>query len=721
MHIDEVLKLAKKGKLDQIESAWTELLGEAPGEIDPLFAVPQVLIERGQGEMAESLVWYLVDLLSERGQTALALRAAQRGGRLLPRSELLRGLLADLYVQVHADRADVDGLVQLTIRCPDLALDEAMAGLANLMAVHPGSYVLDPQHGAVGRVEGLDADRGGLVVTFEAGQKVYGPDLVPRLKPTDEEDFRALAAFERERLQAIGRADPEELVRILLSTIDRRMELRRLRLYLEPVVGQWGKWWSAARERLKRSAQIGMTPGRSPAIFLRKKPISLTERLLRRFEAAEDGQARLSAALRLLHEAQAHDGVGPEARRHVAEQVAGLALHASGPLAVAASAVAEALCSQWEDVAVASAGAERVPDLLADPEALAAALTATDVLLCTLAFVRRHAPSAWAQLAGSLMPLVGREACGALAQRLGAAGAEAELAEARREILARPDRSPGALAWLWRECAGGGRPEGGEGPRPAAVAIQILSSLAAAVRAPELTEAARKAHIAELRGALFIRGGDALREAMEEARSEQIAALRNLGERNPGLTERMQSDLVDMLRDVRPVLFTKVVPPWQEGVIYTTEAGIARRREELEHIVHVRLPQVIREIGQAASFGDISDNAEYRSAVAERARLAERAGRIQEELSEARMITHELASAQHVTVGSRVVARNLASSQAETFTFLGPWDAVPEEGVIAYNAPLGLAFMGKRVGDEAELQLGPEERRWEVLQVEPAV
>ena len=128
-----------------------------------------------------------------------------------------------------------------------------------------------------------------------------------------------------------------------------------------------------------------------------------------------------------------------------------------------------------------------------------------------------------------------------------------------------------------------------------------------------------------------------------------------------------------------------------------------------------------REIGQAAGFGDISDNAEYRSAVAERARLAERAGRIQEELSEARIITHERASAEHVTIGSRVVVRNLVTGQEETFTFLGPWDAAPEEGVIAYNAPLGLAFMGKVVGDEAELRIGLDERRWEIVQIEPAL
>ena len=712
MDVEEVLKLAKKGKFDQIESAWTELLGEQPGDLRTLFRVPDVLVERGRGELAESLVWYLVDLLAERGDTARALDAARSGGRLLPRSELLRGLLADLFTRVYAERADVEDLVKLTVRSPRLPLDEAMASLENLMAVRPGTYMLDPQRGAVGRVEGLDADRGGLVVTFEEGEKVYGAGLVGRLQLTDEEDFRALAVFERERLAKLAADDPEDLVRILLTTIDRRMELRRLRLYLEPVVGSWTKWWSGARRALKRSSEIGMTEGRSPSLFLRRKPLTMAQRLVQRFDRAAGPLRKLAAALHVLRESQAQGEVGPEARQHVVDAVSAMVGEGRSPLAVAAAAVAEALGDGWDDVAVGEPPAAGMADLLAAPENLAGAGLDADVLLCTLDFVRRHVPSGWAQFAASLMPLVDREACRGIAQRL-AAEAPAELAEACREILVRPERHPGSLAWLWRE--------GVAQVDASVVAVQVLSHLGAIVRAADLADDERKGWIAELRSSLFVRDGAPLRAALEGARPEQIAALKDHAERNPALTDRMQEDLLAMLQDLHPELFARARPVWEEGVVYTTRAGIERRQAELEDIVHVRLPEVIREIGQAASFGDLSDNAEYRSAVAERARLAERAGRIQEELSGARLITHELASSDHVTIGSRVMARNLADGQVETFAFLGPWDAAPEQRIYAYNAPLGQAFMGKAVGDMVSFQVGAEERRWEIISFGPAL
>jgi transcription elongation factor GreA len=255
----------------------------------------------------------------------------------------------------------------------------------------------------------------------------------------------------------------------------------------------------------------------------------------------------------------------------------------------------------------------------------------------------------------------------------------------------------------------------------AAVAMQMLSRLATLVRARNVSEETRKEQIATLRNALFMRDGAILGKALEEARGAQITALKNLSENHPALTAGMRARMHRALERVEPSLFEKVVPPWEQDVIFTTVAGMDRRKQDLEELVHERLPQIMREIGEAASFGDISDNAEFQSAVQERGRLAEMAARMQEEIAEAQIITPEIASAEHVTVGSRVVVRNLETGQEEAFVFLGPWDAKPEQGVYAYNAPLGLSFMGQRVGDEVTFQAGFEERRWQITEIGPGL
>ena len=80
-----------------------------------------------------------------------------------------------------------------------------------------------------------------------------------------------------------------------------------------------------------------------------------------------------------------------------------------------------------------------------------------------------------------------------------------------------------------------------------------------------------------------------------------------------------------------------------------------------------------------------------------------------------------MASTDYVSVGCRVRVSNLITGEEQAFTFLGPWDADPDQGIMAYNAPLGQAFMGKRAGDEVTYRAGTEERRWSVLAVEPGI
>ncbi len=721
----ELTRLARKGKFDELQSAWMDAVAEPDLDVERLVQVAGQVAERGREELAETLVWFLVDALRERGEHGRALRAGDSGARLLPESSLLRQLVCDLWAEEHAGQAGIEELIALTVADRSLPLDQAVEAMEKMMSLRPGDYVVDSRRGTVGRVQTLDLERRGLVIATDDGQKVYGPGLVGRLEPTEEDDFRALCAFERERLERLAGEDPEELVRLALTTLDKRMEQRRLRLYLEPVVGSWSKWWSAARGALRRSSVIGMTEGRSPSLFLRSKPLSHGQRLQRKFDAAESPLERLAQALHIAREAEQHGRIEPEVLAGVAERLAEVARRrAAGrpALAVGAAAVLDALARQGEAAQVFETLPEgAVRAAMVAPEAVAACLTDPEVLLCAVAYLRRREPDLWPQFAAALMPLAPREACAGVAGQLRAAGAGAARAEGEREILGRPDAHPGALAWLWRECASAaGGPEAELAP--VAVAIEALNALAGLVRAADLSEDARRERIAELRNALFVRDGRPLRDALERARPEQVAAVKSLGERNPALTPAMQEHLSRMLQAIRPVLFEKEVPPWEEELTYSTQAGIERRKRELEQIVHERLPQVIREIGQAAGFGDISDNAEYQSAVQERGRLAERATRLQEEIAEARLITPEMAAeAEHVTIGSRVTARNLATDELETFTFLGPWEASPEQRIYAYNAPLGREFMGREVGETVTVRIGLDERAWQVVSVEPGL
>jgi hypothetical protein len=334
---------------------------------------------------------------------------ARAAAGVLPASDVLRDLLAELCAGAHSERPDAAALVEVTLRAREVPLDEALRALDNLIGLEPGAYVLDPQRGAVGRVRGFDADRGGMAVEFEDGEKSYPPAMAGRLAAVEQDDFRALSGFERERLSALAQDAPEELCRILLTTLDRRMALRRVRLYLEPVVGSWSRWWSGARKALARSAVIGMTAGKSPSLFLRARPLTHGERLRRQFDAAGADVARLSEALRICREARHGHGIDGAVVQHAADGVAPLlgAEADETPVALAALAVLRQLEAQGAAMPeVHPSALDGLSSLLTRPEALARALPRTDVLLACLDMLRQERPGAWVDFFVALMALV---------------------------------------------------------------------------------------------------------------------------------------------------------------------------------------------------------------------------------------------------------------------------------------------------------------------------
>ena len=723
MQADQLLRLVRKGKLEELETAWMDAVSGKGVSGRSLLPVVQLLAQRGHPAEAESLLWFLLDALRGRGDADRALEAARGCAAAMPENAMLRDALRSLYLETQSARDDIEELISLTVGSRDLPLNTAVAGMDNFLAFDQGAYVLDPHSGDVGRVEGFDATRGGMVVAYGDAQKVYGGGLLGRLQPTESDDFRALMAFERERMAALAKDDPVEFISLALATLDKRMPLRRLRLYLEPVVGQWSKWWSKARVKLARSATIGMTKGSSPSLFLRTRPLTHGQRMVRRFDAAADPVSRMALGLDILREAGRHGHIESEVLQHLVDAMTILSVGyiATSPhVAFCAAAVAEAIARRFPDQVSLDGtlplGVEAI--VLADPEGLALAIPNKDVLLCALDAVRHRVQSEWKAYAAALMPVASHTVCVALGRQLRAEDARDVIEDACERIMSRNDRSSGALAWLWRVCASAEPPRS---IRPVNVVTALLTAASSLVRTPGLADAQRRDLINEARNALFIREGEPLKDALKNAKPEEIARVKVHAEFNPGLTAQRQSQISDMLHDVAPELFKKSIPLWEQDVIYTTEAGLAAHNAELEQLLMVRMPQVIKELGEAASFGDLSENAEYKAALEERARLADTGARMQSEISNAHIITREACDVLWVTVGSKITLRNLDTEEESSLTFLGPWDSDPNHGILTYNAPLSLAFMGHRVGDVVEYGDDTEQTIWEILKVEAAI
>ena len=102
-----------------------------------------------------------------------------------------------------------------------------------------------------------------------------------------------------------------------------------------------------------------------------------------------------------------------------------------------------------------------------------------------------------------------------------------------------------------------------------------------------------------------------------------------------------------------------------------------------------KIPANSKEIAIARSYGDLSENHEYKAAKEMQKILMRRKEELETQLARARGTDFSNAKTDVVGIGTIVQATDLGTNQPETFTILGAWDSDPDKGVISYLSPVG--------------------------------
>lgn len=713
-------KLAVKKRFEELEAAWTEAIETESVEPDDLLSVLEKTARGADPGFVESLLWFLLSERTQQKGPADALAVATKAVPIFPESEMLRAEIASLCQAAHASFAGVDALVASTILDNDTPLPEAAERMEKFIALTPGTYVLDPNTQDSGQVAGFNADTGALDVTFEDRTRSYGVGALGSLELLDADDFRALFAFDPEKLQALAQDDPDELVTRTLRAFGPRMTFKTLKSRLAEIVppAAWAKWWAKAKLKLQQAAWVEMSGKSQPTFALRKQPIPYEARLKARFNSTEDAWEKLTVVVDYLGEDGERD---PGVLEFFGRGLAALfsTLQEKEP---AAALGALALASEIHEAmpeSVAAPDASAVSQLLdrADQPTLMNAVRNDDLTRRTLALVRKAEPERWPAIYAAVMPGCSQAGCEAAAEALCGQGHFDRLRAAAVEIFAHPEQHIAALCWLWKAASAGKYGDALGDIDIAGVAVHLFSVAHVLGRAASKKKFDTGYLLPQVRTAVSARDFAFLQQALEQAGAGRAQRIKTCVERHTGLSDLSCSRVHEMLRRTHAELFIETVDPWEKDVIYTTEAGLQKRTDELQELVGGRMAEAARSVGEAAEDGDLSENFAWTAALAERDRLATTATRMQEEIRKACIITPELAQSETITIGSVVEVKDVVTGEIRSMTFLGPWDADHDAGIFAYLAELGLAFMGKAVGEQVNTEFDGREHTWEILGV----
>jgi transcription elongation factor GreA len=132
-----------------------------------------------------------------------------------------------------------------------------------------------------------------------------------------------------------------------------------------------------------------------------------------------------------------------------------------------------------------------------------------------------------------------------------------------------------------------------------------------------------------------------------------------------------------------------------------TPEGFQKLKDELDRLLKIERPKNIKDIAEARSHGDISENAEYHAAREKQSFMAFRIQELQAKLARAEVIDPAKLNQSRVAFGAKVKVMDVESEEEYMFHLVGSEEADAKSGKISVTSPVGRALIGKEIGDTA--------------------
>ena len=126
-------------------------------------------------------------------------------------------------------------------------------------------------------------------------------------------------------------------------------------------------------------------------------------------------------------------------------------------------------------------------------------------------------------------------------------------------------------------------------------------------------------------------------------------------------------------------------------------------REELNHLKDIERPKASQAIAEARDKGDLSENAEYDAAKEAQGLLELQISKLEETLSNARLIDESQLDTSKVLVHSNVEVKNIVNGTLMKYKLVAQSEADLKTGKISVDSPIGKGLLGKTTGEIAEI------------------
>ncbi|MCF0222231.1 MAG: transcription elongation factor GreA [Fibrobacter sp.] len=148
-----------------------------------------------------------------------------------------------------------------------------------------------------------------------------------------------------------------------------------------------------------------------------------------------------------------------------------------------------------------------------------------------------------------------------------------------------------------------------------------------------------------------------------------------------------------------------------------SKEGFEKFKAEWEQLKYVERPAMINQVQAAAAEGDRSENAAYtygRMRVREIDRRLRELDRI---LDGAKIVENAAPEDGSIKFGATVKLKDIKSKRERVYSIVGEKEIDPLQGKISMKSPVGEALLGKKQGEQVQVQAPKGVITYEVMEV----
>ena len=144
---------------------------------------------------------------------------------------------------------------------------------------------------------------------------------------------------------------------------------------------------------------------------------------------------------------------------------------------------------------------------------------------------------------------------------------------------------------------------------------------------------------------------------------------------------------------------------------------LEKLKGELQENKFKKRPIVSQKVATAREHGDLKENAEYHAAREELSMLESKILQLEDRISRARILKEDELPNDKVYILKTVVLKDLKFKDTLEYTLVSESEANFEENKISSLSPIGKALLGKKIGDQVDVQAPAGVLKYEILEI----